>query len=123
MIYDFKNLSTLFEILLILIVLSSFSCNNQYVEIDISGELINPRTYIIPRADQSIKIDGKQEDLSWENAPFTEDFIDIEGLKTPNQWSSSFKHFLSRSFDTNPAKRASSEQLLMVSDDHHKDEG
>ena len=37
------------------------------------------------------------------------------GLQAPDRWSSSFQHFLSRSFDTNPAKRASSEQLLMVS--------
>ena len=85
MIYDFKNLSTLFEILLILIILSCFSCNNQHVEIDITGELINPRKYLIPRADRSIKIDGRQDDLSWKKAPFTQDFIDIEGLKVPNQ--------------------------------------
>jgi len=84
-IYDFKNLSTLFEILLILIILSCFSCNNQHVEIDITGELINPRKYLIPRADRSIKIDGRQDDLSWKKAPFTQDFIDIEGLKVPNQ--------------------------------------
>ena len=85
MIYDFKNLSTLFEILLILIILSCFSCNNQHLEIDITGELINPRKYLIPRADRSIKIDGRQDDLSWKKAPFTQDFIDIEGLKVPNQ--------------------------------------
>ena len=36
------------------------------------------------------------------------------GLQAPEQWSSGFKHFLSRSFDVNPAKRASAEQLLMV---------
>ncbi len=36
------------------------------------------------------------------------------GLQTPERWSSSFRHFLSRSFDVNPAKRASAEQLLMV---------
>ncbi|MGA0374543.1 MAG: carbohydrate-binding family 9-like protein [Flavobacteriaceae bacterium] len=66
-------------------ILLNFSCKNQVVQIDISGELINPRTYVIPLADQSIKIDGKQEDPSWEKAPFTEDFIDIEGLKIPDQ--------------------------------------
>ena len=47
--------------------------------------MINPRTYIIPRADQSIKIDGREDDPSWKKAPFTEDFIDIEGQKIPNQ--------------------------------------
>jgi hypothetical protein len=55
------------------------------VIIDISDELINPRTYIIPRADQPIKINGKEDDPSWKKAPFTEDFTDIEGQKIPNQ--------------------------------------
>lgn len=66
-------------------ILFYFSCKNQVVNIDLSGELINPRTYIIPRADQPIKIDGREDDPSWKKAPFTEDFIDIEGQKTPNQ--------------------------------------
>ena len=55
------------------------------VNIDITGELINPRTYIIPRADQPIIMDGRDDDFSWKKATFTEDFIDIEGQKTPDQ--------------------------------------
>ena len=79
----FKSTISL-ELLLILIA-CSFSCNKQVLKIDISGEVINPRTYIIPRACQKIEIDGREEDPSWEKAPFTKDFIDIEGKKTPNQ--------------------------------------
>ena len=55
------------------------------VNIDITGEVINPRTYIIPRADQPIIIDGRDDDFSWNKATFTEDFIDIEGQKIPDQ--------------------------------------
>ncbi len=31
----------------------------------------------------AIKIDGKAEEASWQKAPRSEDFIDIEGEKTP----------------------------------------
>lgn len=71
--------------LLWIVVLCHFSCKKETVFIDITGELINPRTYIIPRADQSLVIDGREEDPSWKKAPFTEDFINIEGDKIPNQ--------------------------------------
>ena len=82
MFYHFRISSVFFWVV---VILFNFSCNNQAVNIDISGEVINPRTYIIPRADQSIKIDGREDDPSWKKAPFTEDFIDIEGQKIPNQ--------------------------------------
>ena len=82
MSYHFRISLAFFGIVLIL---SNFSCKNQSVIIDITGELINPRTYLIPQADQPIVIDGKDDDLSWKKAPFTEDFIDIEGQKTPDQ--------------------------------------
>lgn len=42
--------------------------------------------------------------------------ITIQGppqLEQPDRWSSQFRHFLARSFDINPEKRASAEQLLM----------
>ena len=82
MSYHFRISSVFFGIVVIFFCLS---CDNQVVNIDISGELINPRTYIIPRSYQYIKIDGREDDPSWEKATFTEDFIDIEGQNIPNQ--------------------------------------
>ncbi len=70
---------------LLVLILSNFSCKNHAVNIDISGEVISPRTYIIPRAYQPIEIDGREDDPSWKKAPFTEDFTDIEVEKIPNQ--------------------------------------
>ena len=67
------------------LALMIFSCYQQALEMDITGEIIRPHTYLIPRADQPIVIDGRQNDPSWEKAPFTKDFIDIEGQKTPDQ--------------------------------------
>ena len=62
-----------------------FGCQNEILTIDVNDEIIIPRTYLIPRADHSIEIDGNEDDFSWKKASFSEDFIDIEGEKIPNQ--------------------------------------
>lgn len=62
-----------------------FSCHKQVLEMDITGEIKRPNTYLIPQADQAIIIDGRQDDPNWKKAPFTKDFIDIEGQKIPDQ--------------------------------------
>ena len=69
----------------------------QQYSIDISGEIVLPRQYIVHRCPDEILIDGKANDNCWKNAPFTESFIDIEGVKEPKfdtrlkmVWDSSF---------------------------------
>ena len=37
--------------------------------------------YVVNKTDNSIKIDGKASEMSWGSASWTDDFIDIEGLK------------------------------------------
>jgi hypothetical protein len=66
-------------------VLLFLSCDHQPLEIDVTGEIISPRTYHIPRAERVLNIDGKDDDPSWQKARFSKDFIDIEGQKIPNQ--------------------------------------
>lgn len=51
--------------------------------IDVSNEIISPQKYIVCKAEGSIKIDGLADDEAWKNVPFTNSFIDIEGVKTP----------------------------------------
>lgn len=41
------------------------------------------REYVAFRTSQSLRIDGRLNDPAWENAPWTEDFIDIEGSAKP----------------------------------------
>jgi Carbohydrate family 9 binding domain-like len=38
-----------------------------------------PRGYVCHRASQPIQIDGRLDDRDWESAPWTDDFVDIEG--------------------------------------------
>src|SRR5262245_11206002 len=44
---------------------------------------IIPRSYLCRRAITPIVIDGKLDDPAWSQAPWTEDFVDIEGKAKP----------------------------------------
>jgi hypothetical protein len=44
---------------------------------------IEPRGYICYRAPGPITIDGRLDDRAWKAAPWTEDFVDIEGDRKP----------------------------------------
>lgn len=43
----------------------------------------HPRTYFAPRTAQPPVIDGKLDDACWQAAPWTADFVDIEGDRKP----------------------------------------
>lgn len=42
-----------------------------------------PRGYVCYRAAAPVQIDGRLDDVSWQAAPWTDDFIDIEGGARP----------------------------------------
>ncbi len=42
-----------------------------------------PRVYLCFRTDEPIRVDGKLNDPAWQKAPWTEDFVDIEGAPKP----------------------------------------
>ena len=42
-----------------------------------------PRTYDCYKAKAPIKIDGNLDDAAWQKAPWTTDFVDIEGSAKP----------------------------------------
>ena len=44
---------------------------------------IKPRKYVCCRALQAINVDGKLDDNVWQSAPWTDDFVDIEGDVKP----------------------------------------
>src|SRR6516225_4467067 len=46
-------------------------------------KLITPRGYVCGFASQPPVIDGRLDDPAWEAAPWTEDFLDIEGPSKP----------------------------------------
>ncbi len=44
---------------------------------------IQPRGYVCYRTNQSVTVDGKLDDNAWRSAPWTDDFVDIEGDLKP----------------------------------------
>jgi hypothetical protein len=42
-----------------------------------------PRRYSAPYAEKAVVVDGKLDDAAWTMAPWTEDFVDIEGDRQP----------------------------------------
>ena len=62
------------------------NCNNSdTLELDINDKIILPKHYIVNKINDQINIDGKDDELAWSNAIYTDDFIDIEGDKIPRQ--------------------------------------
>ena len=66
--------------------LSLINCNNSdTLELDINDKIILPKHYIVNKINDQINIDGRDDELAWNNAIYTDDFIDIEGSKIPSQ--------------------------------------
>ena len=66
--------------------LSLINCNNlDNIELGINDKIILPKHYIVNKINDQINIDGKDDELAWSNAIYTDDFIDIEGDKIPSQ--------------------------------------
>lgn len=64
-----------------------FSCTknqeNSPILIDVSSTIVSPKNYIVPKTSRAIVIDGIAQEEAWHETPYTDSFIDIEGIKTP----------------------------------------
>ena len=58
----------------------AFSQKRSNVSLDVSDQIVRPKHLIVPKAFDTVIIDGIAESV-WDNAPFTSEFIDIEGEK------------------------------------------
>jgi len=56
-----------------MIYIGAFTANAQNI----------PRSYIAFKTDEVLTIDGKADESAWEKAPWSDDYIDIEGVVTP----------------------------------------
>jgi len=73
------------QLVSILMIFFLLSCkkDNKSISIDVSNDIVVPKHYIVAKIKNPLKIDGLVNEKSWVNAPFTDDFIDIEGTRTP----------------------------------------
>ncbi|MFT5761399.1 MAG: hypothetical protein ACI8WA_000512 [Polaribacter sp.] len=61
-------------------------CNRvKTIKTDIKNDAVTPKTYVVYKTEKTLIIDGKADEQDWENTQFTNEFIDIEGVKIPNQ--------------------------------------
>ena len=62
----------------------NISCKNEDIlSINVSNDIVTPKHYIVPKVNDQMIIDGKADESSWKHASFTDNFIDIEGIKKP----------------------------------------
>jgi hypothetical protein len=77
-------LKNLFFALILILILSS--CNNKKsISVNLSKDIVSPKTYVVHKATSPLNIDGKADEKDWKNTTFTDEFIDIEGVKKPKQ--------------------------------------
>ncbi|MFT5294011.1 MAG: hypothetical protein ACI9YH_000017 [Colwellia sp.] len=72
------------RIKIILILFSVITlCVGSMVYAETNWSFVPPKSYIAYRLDQSITLDGKADETAWENAQWSDLFVDIEGNKKP----------------------------------------
>jgi len=70
----------------VFLVVTFFNCTKKaMVSVQLDSDIVNPKTYVVYKTITPIIIDGKATESNWENAKSTSNFIDIEGIKIPNQ--------------------------------------
>ncbi len=72
----------------IIILLLCISCKKEksqptHIIIDVSEDIVSPKHYIVAKTNSKIIIDGVIDEPAWNNAIYSDKFIDIEGVKTP----------------------------------------
>lgn len=66
-----------------MILAPSLLCASDYTDWRDKMQPIVPRSYLCQRASAPIVVDGRIDDTAWTAAPWTEDFVDIEGAGKP----------------------------------------
>ena len=71
---------------LLILSLLLFGCQtSQTIEVDLTEKIVIPKHYVVSKTSDPILIDGLDNEKVWKQANYSDDFIDIEGFKTPTQ--------------------------------------
>jgi hypothetical protein len=90
------------------IVMVLFGCkNNETIELNLEDKIIIPKHYVVSKTIETIEIDGIENETSWKKANYTDNFIDIEGIKVPKQktnvkmlWDNNFLYVFAKLYET-----------------------
>ncbi|WP_158827474.1 carbohydrate-binding family 9-like protein [Mucilaginibacter lacusdianchii] len=67
--------------LLLLLAGSAASAQQNFKGLDLL--FTTPKNYVVKHTDAALSMDGNLNELAWQSAPWTTDFVDIEGTKRP----------------------------------------
>ena len=71
---------------LLILSLLLFGCQtSQTIEVDLTKKIVTPKHYVVSKTSDPILIDGLDNEKVWKQANYSDDFTDIEGIKTPTQ--------------------------------------
>ena len=92
---------------LFILSLLFFGCETgQTIEVDLNEKIIIPKHYVVSKTSDPILIDGMDNEKVWNQAKYSDDFIDIEGLKTPTQktnvkllWDKNYLYVFAKLFE------------------------
>jgi len=90
------------------IVMVLFGCkNNETIELNLEDKIIIPKHYVVSKTIETIEINGIENETSWKKANYTDNFIDIEGIKVPKQktnvkmlWDNNFLYVFAKLYET-----------------------
>ena len=63
-----------------------FNCKpTKKIKANLDNEILIPKSYVVYNTTQEIIIDGRDNELAWAETKYSDNFIDIEGIKNPSQ--------------------------------------
>ena len=63
-----------------------FNCKpTKKTKANLDNEILIPKSYVVYNTTQEIIIDGRDNELAWAETKYSDNFIDIEGIKNPSQ--------------------------------------
>ena len=82
--FRFNSIITLIGVLIIsLHVIGCSAQDKDVISLDLSSEVLIPKKYVIYKTSDVFTIDGQANEEDWNAAPFSDYYIDIEGIKKP----------------------------------------
>ncbi|MCO4821872.1 MAG: carbohydrate-binding family 9-like protein [Flavobacteriaceae bacterium] len=73
------------QVIIICFIISSCGekPRHETLQVDVSSDIVIPKHYVVSKTTNEIIIDGIADESQWSQALFTDNFIDIEGVKIP----------------------------------------
>ncbi|MFT5818924.1 MAG: uncharacterized lipoprotein YddW (UPF0748 family) [Crocinitomix sp.] len=79
----YKPLKSFLTLLFLCGLNIAFAISSDTIKLDVSQHIVSAKHYIIYKTNTACTIDGQANEKAWEEVPFSDSFMDIEGVKKP----------------------------------------